>query len=52
MSKDRDSRSEEERKGKEHLIKLRDTGDDNEMGKKEYTLSKNHILHLNQVVKV
>ncbi len=31
MSKDRDSGSEEERKGKERLIKLRDTGDDNEM---------------------
>ena len=32
MSKDRDSGSEEEEiKGKERLIKLRDTGDDNEM---------------------
>jgi hypothetical protein len=34
MSKDRDSGSEEEKgkgKGKERLIKLRDTGDDNEM---------------------
>jgi hypothetical protein len=32
-NKDRDSGSEEEGnvKGKEHLIKLRDTGDDNEM---------------------
>ena len=29
MNKDRDSGSEE--KGKERLIKLRDTGDDNEM---------------------
>lgn len=31
MSKDRDSGSEEKGKGKERLIKLRDTGDDNEM---------------------
>jgi hypothetical protein len=32
MSADRDSGSEEGKgKGKEHLIKLRDTGDDNEM---------------------
>jgi hypothetical protein len=33
MSKDRDSGSEEKEKGKgkERLIKLRDTGDDNEM---------------------
>jgi hypothetical protein len=32
MSRDRDSSgSEEEGKGKERLIKLRDTGDDNEM---------------------
>jgi hypothetical protein len=30
MSNDR-QRPEEERKGKERLIKLRDTGDDNEM---------------------
>ena len=29
--KDRDSGSEKEGKGKEYLIKLRDTGDDNEM---------------------
>lgn len=31
MSKDRDSGSEEKGKGKERLIKLRDTGDDDEM---------------------
>jgi hypothetical protein len=31
MSNDRGSGSEEEGKGKERLIKLRDTGDDNEM---------------------
>jgi hypothetical protein len=31
MSNDRDSSSEEEGKEKERLIKLRDTGDDNEM---------------------
>jgi hypothetical protein len=31
MSKDRDSGSEEKGKRKERLIKLRDTGDDNEM---------------------
>lgn len=31
MSNDRDSGSEEEGKSKERLIKLRDTGDDNEM---------------------
>jgi len=31
MSKDKDSGSEEKGKGKERLIKLRDTGDDNEM---------------------
>jgi hypothetical protein len=31
MSKDGDSGSEEKGKGKERLIKLRDTGDDNEM---------------------
>ncbi len=31
MSKDRNSGSEEKGKGKERLIKLRDTGDDNEM---------------------
>ena len=31
MSRDKDSGSEEEGKGKERLIKLRDTGDDNEM---------------------
>lgn len=31
MSKDRDSGFEEKGKGKECLIKLRDTGDDNEM---------------------
>ena len=31
MSNDRDSGSQDEGKGKERLIKLRDTGDDNEM---------------------
>lgn len=31
MSTDRDSGSEEKGKGKERLIKLRDTGDGNEM---------------------
>ena len=31
MSNDKDSGSEEEGKEKERLIKLRDTGDDNEM---------------------
>jgi hypothetical protein len=31
MNKDRDSGSKEEEKGKERLIKLRDTGDENEM---------------------
>ena len=31
MSRDKDSGSEEEGKGKERRIKLRDTGDDNEM---------------------
>jgi hypothetical protein len=31
MSKDRDSGSEEEEGKKERLIKLRDTGDENEM---------------------
>ena len=31
MSRDKYSGSEEEGKGKERLIKLRDTGDDNEM---------------------
>ena len=31
MSKDKDSGSEEKGKGQERLIKLRDTGDDNEM---------------------